>query len=105
MHAQAVRLQPIVQNAVGAAYEVSDAAMSSQIGSGALPVDRLPSHGLAIRPAGGKRGGLDRLEALLRALPRPVIGRIADKTLWLDLRCLESAEEPEFIAQWSAFER
>ena len=105
MHAQAVRLQPIVQNAVGAAYEVSDAAMSSQIGSGALPVDRLPSHGLAIRPAGGKRGGLDRLEALLRALPRPVIGRIADKTLWLDLRCLEPAEEPEFIAQWSAFER
>ena len=105
MHTQAVRMQPIVQKAVGAAYEVSDAAMSSQIGSGALPVDRLPSHGLAIRPAGGKRGGLDRLEALLRALPRPVIGRIADKTLWLDLRCLEPAEEPEFIAQWSAFER
>jgi L-seryl-tRNA(Ser) seleniumtransferase len=105
MHAQAVRMQPIVQTAVGAAYEVSDAAMSSQIGSGALPVDRLPSHGLAIRPAGGKRGGLDRLEALLRALPRPVIGRIADKTLWLDLRCLEPAEEPEFISQWSAFQR
>ena len=105
MHAQAGRLQPIVQKAVGAAYAVSDAAMSSQIGSGALPVDRLPSHGLAIRPAGGKRSGLDRLEAMLRALPRPVIGRIADKTLWLDLRCLESAEEPEFIAQWSALER
>jgi L-seryl-tRNA(Ser) seleniumtransferase len=105
MHAQAVRMQPIVQKAVGTAYEVSDAAMSSQIGSGALPVDRLPSHGLAIRPAGGKRGGLDRLEALLRALPRPVIGRIADKTLWLDLRCLEPAEEPEFVSQWTALER
>jgi L-seryl-tRNA(Ser) seleniumtransferase len=105
MHAQAVRMQQIVQKAVGAAYEVSNAAMSSQIGSGALPVDRLPSHGLAIRPAGGKRSGLDRLEALLRALPRPVIGRIADKTLWLDLRCLEPAEEPEFLSQWSALER
>jgi L-seryl-tRNA(Ser) seleniumtransferase len=79
--------------------------MSSQIVSGALPVDRLPSHGLTVRPAGGKRGGLDRLEARLRALPRPVIGRIADKTLWLDLRCLEPAEEPEFIAQWSALAR
>jgi L-seryl-tRNA(Ser) seleniumtransferase len=90
---------------VGAAYEVSDAAMSSQIGSGALPVDRLPSHGLVVRPAVGKRGGLDRLEALLRALPRPVIGRIADKTLWLDLRCLEPADEPEFITQWSALGR
>ena len=105
MHAQAVRMQPIVQQAVGAAYEVSNAPMSSQIGSGALPVDRLPSHGLTVRPAGGKRGGLDRLEARLRALPRPVIGRIADKTLWLDLRCLEPSEEPEFIAQWSALAR
>jgi L-seryl-tRNA(Ser) seleniumtransferase len=105
MHAQAVRMQPVVQQAVGAGYEVSDAAMMSQIGSGALPVDRLPSHGLAIRPAGGKRGGLDRLETLLRALPRPVIGRIAEKTLWLDLRCLEAADEPEFITQWSTLGR
>jgi L-seryl-tRNA(Ser) seleniumtransferase len=105
MHAQAVRMQPIVQQAVGAAYEVSGAPMSSQIGSGALPVDRLPSYGLAIRPAGGKRGGLDRLEARLRALPRPVIGRIADRTLWLDLRCLEPADEPEFSAQWRVLER
>jgi L-seryl-tRNA(Ser) seleniumtransferase len=105
MYVQAARMQPIVQQAVGTAYEVSDAPMSSQIGSGALPVDRLPSHGLVIRPAGGKRGGLDRLEALLRALPRPVIGRIADKTLWLDLRCLEPADEPEFITQWSALGR
>jgi L-seryl-tRNA(Ser) seleniumtransferase len=105
MYVQAARMRPIVQQAVGAAYEVSDAAMTSQIGSGALPVDRLPSHGLVIRPTGGKRGGLDRLEALLRALPRPVIGRIADKTLWLDLRCLEPADEPEFITQWSALGR
>jgi len=105
MHAQAVRMQPIVQQAVGATYEVSGAPMSSQIGSGALPVDRLPSYGLSIRPAGGKRGGLDRLEALLRALPRPVIGRIAERALWLDLRCLEPADEPEFSAQWSALER
>jgi L-seryl-tRNA(Ser) seleniumtransferase len=100
MQAQAVRLQPIVQQAVGAAYEVADAPTSSQIGSGALPVDRLPSHGLAIRPLQGRRGSLDRLETSLRALPRPVIGRITDKTLWLDLRCLEEVDEPQFTAQW-----
>jgi len=105
MRAQAVRLRPLVQKAVGEAYEVSDAAMYSQIGSGALPVDRLPSHGLAIRPSGGKRGGLNRLEARLRSLPRPVIGRMAEKTLWLDLRCLEPSDEPEFSAQWSALQQ
>jgi L-seryl-tRNA(Ser) seleniumtransferase len=105
MQAQAVRIRPLVQQAVGAAYEVSDAALYSQIGSGALPVDQLPSHGLAIRPAVGRRGGLDRLEGWLRALPRPVIGRIAEKTLWLDLRCLEPADEPEFVAQWNALAR
>lgn len=96
IQSQAIRLQPAVQQALGArGYEVSAAAMMSQIGSGALPVDQLPSYGLAIRPA-------SRLEARLRGLPRPIIGRTADKTLWLDLRCLEPAEEPEFLAQWSA---
>jgi L-seryl-tRNA(Ser) seleniumtransferase len=71
MQEQALRLRPLVQQAVGDAYEVSDAPMFSQIGSGALPVEQLPSHGLAIRTAKGKRGGLDRLEALMRGLPRP----------------------------------
>src|SRR5579863_5402609 len=96
-----MRLKSVVQQAVGPAYEVSEAALCSQIGSGALPVEQLPSYGLAIRPAAGKRGGLDRLESALRGLPRPIIGRSAEKTFWLDLRCLEPADEPEFRAQWS----
>jgi len=105
----AVRLQAPVAAAVGAAYEVSAAPMSSQIGSGALPIDRLPSHGLTIRlAAGGRRhpraGSLERLDERLRALPRPILGRMTQKTLRLDLRCLESAEESQFIAQWKRLE-
>jgi L-seryl-tRNA(Ser) seleniumtransferase len=102
MQALALRLRPAVQVAVGDAYDVTDAPMMSQIGSGALPMDTLPSHGLAIRVVKGKRGSLDRLEGRLRGLPRPVIGRVNDKALWLDLRCLLStADEVEFVNQWA----
>jgi L-seryl-tRNA(Ser) seleniumtransferase len=68
----------------------------SQIGSGALPVDLLPSFAVTI---GG--GGLEPLAGELRGLTRPVIGRIAEGRLWLDCRCLEAADEAAFIAQLS----
>ncbi|MBV8397519.1 MAG: L-seryl-tRNA(Sec) selenium transferase, partial [Acetobacteraceae bacterium] len=45
--------------------------------------------------------GLDQLSASLRRLPRPVIGRIAQDRLWLDLRCLEPTDEADFCAQLS----
>jgi L-seryl-tRNA(Ser) seleniumtransferase len=105
IEAQARRLLPVVQAASGEAYEVTADAMTSQIGSGALPVDRLPSHGLCVRKAAGRRGSLSRLEEQLRELPRPIIGRMAEKTLWLDLRCLEAADEAEFVAQWNFLDR
>jgi L-seryl-tRNA(Ser) seleniumtransferase len=66
----------------------------SQIGSGALPVDLLGSYAITI---GG--GGLDTLSAWLRALPKPVIGRLGEGRLWLDCRCLESGDEAAFVAQ------
>jgi L-seryl-tRNA(Ser) seleniumtransferase len=75
----------------------------SQIGSGSLPVDRLPSHALVVRPAGRRTGILKDLEAALRGLPIPVIGRIADGALWLDLRCLEDPET--FRAQLAGLNR
>jgi L-seryl-tRNA(Ser) seleniumtransferase len=105
IEAQARRLVPVVRAALGGEYEVGAAAMMSQIGSGALPVDRVPSHGLCVRKAAGRRGSLARLETQLRNLPRPIIGRIAEKTLWLDLRCLEAEDETEFIAQWNFSDR
>jgi len=80
-----------VQQAVAPRYAVTVVALQGQIGSGSLPIDRLPSHGLAIEPVEPKRSGraLEALAAALRALPLPVIGRIAADRLLLDLRCLE----------------
>ncbi|MDN4591618.1 L-seryl-tRNA(Sec) selenium transferase [Xenophilus aerolatus] len=104
MQAQAERLLPAVQQAVAPDFDVVAAPMASQIGSGALPVDTLPSAGLRLTPREAKRAGrqLARLEAALRGLPRPVIGRIADQSLWLDLRCLEAGDEAAFGDQLPA---
>jgi L-seryl-tRNA(Ser) seleniumtransferase len=101
LRAQAEMLAPLLQRALGAACLVAAEPLFSQIGSGALPVDQLPSYGLALRLNGSQRRGrgLGQIEKMLRALPRPVLGRIANDTLWLDLRCLESADEAQFIAQ------
>ena len=104
IEAQARRLLPSVCGALGEDYEVAVAAVKSQIGSGALPIDLLPSHALSIRAAGKeggsrRRGGLNRLERAFRTLPRPILGRVAEDTLWLDLRCLEACDEAQFIAQ------
>lgn len=101
IQSMAERVRGVLAHAAGADYEVEAVPMFSQIGSGALPVDQLPSHGLAVRYRGKGRPGrhLDRLETRLRHLPVPVIGRIADDALWLDLRCLEARDEAAFTEQ------
>ena len=100
MRALAESLAAPLQDALGEAYTVATAPMNSQIGSGALPVELLPSYGLAVRARPGVRGNpLGLLERRLRALPRPVVGRIADDTLWLDLRCLQQDQLPIFVEQ------
>jgi L-seryl-tRNA(Ser) seleniumtransferase len=97
----AERVRPALQAAVGSGYTVGVEPMFSQIGSGALPVDQLPSYGLVVRTPDGKRGGrtLVQLEKRLREWQRPVLGRVADGALRLDLRCLEAADEAAFVAQ------
>jgi len=101
--ALALRLAPVVAAGLGARAQVDVVAVHSQIGSGAMPVDLLPSHALRLTPPGPKRSAgraLDALAAGLRALPVPVIGRIAGGALLLDLRCLE--DEAGFAALFAA---
>ena len=69
-------------------YLVQAEECFSQIGSGSLPIDRLPSAALTFTPRDGRGSSLDALASALRARPQPVIGRISDGRLWLDLRCL-----------------
>ena len=86
IEAQAERMLPHVAEALGGDFVVEICECQSQIGSGALPLETIASAGLAIA---SKRKGreLERLSAILRELPRPVIGRIEKERLVLDLRC------------------
>ena len=93
IRATAERLLPALR-AAWPEREIAVAACRSQIGSGALPVDLLPSAAVTF---GGK--GLEEFARTLRALPRPVIGRINDGRVWLDCRCLEPGEETAFLSQ------
>jgi L-seryl-tRNA(Ser) seleniumtransferase len=96
--ALARRVAPLLAAAVAPLWSVEVVQVASQIGSGALPVDSLPSAALALRLRGRKSGAaLTRLAARLRALPIPVLGRISDDALLLDLRCLE--DEGGFVGQ------
>jgi L-seryl-tRNA(Ser) seleniumtransferase len=98
------RLAPAVAVRLGKSFKVDVVACMSQIGSGALPLETVPSAGLAIRCADARTSGraLSALAAALRRLPVPVIGRIEDQSLILDLRCLE--DETDFIANLSILE-
>ena len=94
------RVEPAVVQAVRNAAHVSIVPCHSQIGSGALPVELLPSTALALAPLKRGRGegtALRQLAAAFRALPVPVIGTISDGALKFDLRCLEN--EREFVDQ------
>jgi L-seryl-tRNA(Ser) seleniumtransferase len=95
LRAMAIELQPAIQGWLdtdpGAGHWKAEVvSLNSQIGSGALPVESLPSAGLCIRGKTKARGtDLQALAQRLRNLPLPVIGRIAQDALWLDLRCLD----------------
>jgi L-seryl-tRNA(Ser) seleniumtransferase len=97
---QADRLQPALARILGARYLVEVSDCESQVGSGALPLDTIPSAGLIVRCP--DTAGLDRLATALRGLRSPVIGRIVDNGLLLDLRCLE--REDAFLSVISTIE-
>ena len=73
-------------------FDVRIEPCQSQIGSGSLPVDRLPSEALTFTPRDGRGSHLEALSLRWRAMPVPVIGRIYDGRMWLDLRCLDDEE-------------
>lgn len=93
MKGMASQLLSPLQACYGGHFTVQAEPCLSQIGSGSLPVDRLPSYAVTFEPKDGRGRTLEALAEKWRALPKPVIGRIQEGKLWLDLRCLEDESE------------
>ena len=102
IEAEAERVRAPVAAALSGIAPVAVIACASQIGSGSLPIDLLPSAAIAI--GGDKRRGsiAERTAAAFRRLPLPVLGRINDGAFLMDLRCLD--DEAGFIAQLPALD-
>ncbi len=98
------RLLPALAASLGGRFSAELVSCASQVGSGALPLETIASAGLGIRPRQARGAGrlLSALAARLRALPIPVIARIEDQSLVLDLRCL--TDEAGFIANLSGID-
>jgi L-seryl-tRNA(Ser) seleniumtransferase len=90
------RLAHALARKVPARYVVEVVECRSQIGSGALPVDLLPSVGVRVASTSARRArdrDVQDLQSAMRALPVPIIGRIDDHALLLDCRCLFDVDE------------
>ena len=94
MQEVARRVLPVLQAGLGENWILKTAPCASQVGSGALPVERLASLGIVIAPARPRTAGrlLNAAANALRNLPMPVVGRIESGVLLLDLRCLIDVE-------------
>ena len=92
------RVLPALQAKLGDSWELKTIPCTSQVGSGALPAETLASLGISIVPARARASGslLNAASAVLRDLRVPVIGRIENGSLVLDLRCLVDVDA--FIA-------
>ena len=74
---------------------VSVAATDATVGGGSTPGVTLPSRALVIEVEGRSAAAL---AAVLRAGPPPVVGRIADDRLLLDLRTVDPGEDDNLAA-------
>lgn len=71
----------------GLAAEFGHEKCESQIGGGSLPLERIPSMAVTIKP---EKMSVPQLEEKMRHLEVPIIPRTANDTIYLDVRTIET---------------
>ena len=89
LHALAKELKMQLETLFGEKIDIQVSETYGQIGSGALPVETLPSVALVLEPS---EISAEMLAAQFRNATIPVIGRIKDGLFWLDLRTVYERE-------------
>jgi L-seryl-tRNA(Ser) seleniumtransferase len=89
------RVVPALSHALGAEFRVSLEDSTSQIGSGALPTEEIPTKVVAIRH---ERADADWIAARFRSARPPIIGRIKDGSFLLDVRTIFDPDD--LIPHW-----
>lgn len=84
------QLLPMLQKVLGEGFRLSLEDSASQIGSGALPTEEIPTKVIAIDHPGI---GAERIAQKFRAAKPPIIGRIKDSRFLLDLRTIFDPED------------
>lgn len=90
LHTVALELANQLESILGDKVRIRVAETHGQIGSGALPIETLPSVALVLEASDVSAEGL---AAHFRNAKVPVIGRIKDAQLWLDLRAIYEREQ------------
>ena len=90
LHAVAEELKAQLQDIFAQKVDIQVSETYGQIGSGALPVETLPSVALVLESA---HISAEMLATQFRNATIPIIGRIKDRLFWLDLRTVYEREQ------------
>ena len=72
-----------------AGIEISTEVCESQIGGGSLPLERIKSTAVVIKP---KEGSAAKLERKMLQMPVPIVGRTSEDAIHLDVRTLNDED-------------
>ncbi len=86
---RAQRLHDGLRAACGEKFSFKVAASTGEAGSGALPIEKIPSFAVAVRSANLSAA---KLAKALRLAEPAIIGYVQDDCVWLDARTLAAAE-------------